>query len=368
MKPRTKNVVLGGTLAGLGAAATSLGMDLLDEGIAGPTGLEYAYYIAIRQWPQTNQSHHYRKRPGKTTRTAYSAAAGRAYQFWPAGLQPVINPTPIEKAVIGRRAAMSVTTSIITRSYDCDSKEFYGKSLHDEPMGFYVLNGPTLVDTMAQYARVRRNFPVREIDLNKRRIYFDNHRGFYFDYILSSMPLEAMSRLCLPGSQTFNHSVGLQVLNIGFRIDEYPVAREVHKLDIVAADQYGRVIDSIDFYSHISPTYFCPTYDGEKRLSLAVKHYVEPGIEPIEVNAFKRQVIKELRDLGLWQFDSYVEAFEYHYLPFYKVEESYVGWAYEMQHFLAGRGIYCVGGAARGIVQDPARDLLEGFAAGSTLI
>lgn len=374
-----RNVVLGGSIAGLGIAAAS-GLDLIAEGVDGPSGDEFAYYMPIYGHQRANPHKYWLGARGRNALNAVRAA-GRSYQFWPGGLAPISEPDPLEMVAIHRCSPLSKTAPIVRACYgQRDSNHMperldlpndginYTLLWHARgPEGAYVLDGPAFVGHLSAHCRIRKGYAIEEIDLAQRRVWLEGRQGFSYDFIFCTLPLDYIAEKCFTRRKP-RTSIGLQVLNVGMRLEgSCPIDPDVHQVLLArfAGGLKAAHIDFFDMYSNISAESFAPSYDGKRRVALAVKRVVT-GPEPLPADEFRQAAAMRLR---VYRFRGSIEAAEYHWLPYHfplsdpKLDEV----RSDLIHRLAKGGIYMVGGAARGVWQNPAQDLREGYASGASV-
>ncbi len=332
------NYVLGGPIAGLAAGMS--GVTVLDEDFVGPSGADIAYYVL----------------PGTKTRI-YKAdwtddgAECLAYQFWATGLSPMRYPDPLALKFIRKFSNVAMMPFVV--------RDFFDQRA-DEPadIAAFILDGPRLVEGLANRCHLKKNYALAGLDLEKRTIKVANRMGFTYKTLLSTLPLDYAVSLT-PECKALGWrrtARDVQVLNVGMvPFEDIPMNDGVH---VVSLPRDGtRLIDSIERYDRVHSSFIPGDNDGWSRISFAVKHGVGANEIPLSSQGFRDRILKELVDLG---FRGEIEVAEYHFLRSF--------WPNHRDHaiypMLQEGELYQVGTLARGQRYDPGQDLMAGLVAG----
>jgi len=217
-----------------------------------------------------------------------------------------------------------------------------------------------LMGTMAAGCDIRYAKRSVNIDIEKKRVFFQD--GSHIDYqsIISTLPLNRMLELCKSSVRSrSNPYTSVLVVNIGAkRGNRCPTEHWIY----VPKSHSG--FYRIGFYSHVDAS-FLPKGDATHRVSIYVEKAYLGGVtlSPSDIDRACQAIINELIE---WQYISGVEVIDWTWVDIaYTWAWPMSTWVAEALNMLEQHDIYQVGRYGRWHFQGIADSLKDGLIAGA---
>lgn len=266
-----------------------------------------------------------------------------------AGLYDDIAPQDLYKSAIDRdRVRQGAAGPVTTAGYN---NTFY-----------YPEGGlDRLVRAIGAHCDVRTGHRVEAVDTNRREVIFGCGTSVRFERIVSTIPLDAMLRLCsIECDQRPDPATSVLVANIGAtRGEQCPSSHWVY------LPRSSAGIHRVGFYSNVDPSFLPARHrSGGQLVSLYAERSFAPGARPgaPELRSACRAIVDELKALGFIRDEIVVDSTFTD--PAYTWCWRGSRWAREAVCRLAEQGVQQVGRFATWRFQGMVASFEQGFAAG----
>jgi protoporphyrinogen oxidase len=220
-----------------------------------------------------------------------------------------------------------------------------------------------LAKEMAKHCNIEYGQRVKNIDVKKKSIRFENGETRSYNQLLSTLPLNDMIKMCdLSTNAKADPHTSVLVLNIG--AVKGKACPDDHWLYIPSSESgFHRV----GFYSNVADT-FLPAFSRatNDKVSVYIERAYLAGQKPQanEVEAYSAQVVKELQEWG------FIEKAEVVHPTWVDVAYTWSwpnsSWTQEAIKTLEKHSIYQIGRYGRWIFQGIADSIRDGFIAGNS--
>lgn len=230
----------------------------------------------------------------------------------------------------------------------------------DRPLGyntvfFYPEEGlGKLSRRIADRCHIFYNKRAQSIDLDRKKIFFEDGSYEDYDYLFSTLPLNQLLSLSGQGLESDPYTSVL-VLNIGaYRGAKTPEDHWVY----LPHSENG--FHRVGFYSNVDST-FLPLSGRQDRVSLYLEKTFLGGQRPsaFDLKSYQAKVVEELQS---WGFISEVEIIDSQWIEVaYTWKSPHSDWRAKSLEWLRQHGVFSVGRFGRWHFQGIAESIQEGF-------